>query len=89
VLRGSVYRVTARGGDRRRLVHRRARSAAFSPEGRSIAFGREPIDDLGASLLTARSADGTGMRRIAGGGELPTGSAWVAWLAPTWQPLQR
>jgi hypothetical protein len=88
VLRGSVYRLTVSGGARRRLVHRRAASAAFSPDGRSIAFSREPIDEPGASLFTARSAGGRGTQRIAGGGEVE-GSVFDFWQTPAWQPLPR
>jgi hypothetical protein len=82
--RGSVYRVPARGGRARRLVRGFALSAAFSPDGQAIAFGR--VVDIGGSLFTARSSHGGRARRIALGGELPVGSTWLRWERPVWQP---
>ena len=88
VLRGSVYRVRARGGARRLLVHGDVLSVGFSPDGASIALGRLNSGDIGGPLLTARSRDGSGVRKVAGGGELPIGSTWLRWGAPAWQPLR-
>jgi hypothetical protein len=88
VLRGSIYRVSARGGARRSLVRGRPLSVGFSPDGRSIAFARLNRGDIGGPLLRARSRDGGGVRRIAAGGELPVGSTWLRWGAPAWQPLR-
>jgi Tol biopolymer transport system component len=88
VSRGSIYRVPARGAARRRLVRGRALSVGFSPDGRSIALARLNLGDIGGPLLTARSADGAGVRRVAGGGELPVGSTWLRWGAPAWQPVR-
>jgi Tol biopolymer transport system component len=82
--RRSIYRVPRRGGVRRRLVHGSALSAAFSSDGRSIAFGREV--DIGGSLNTAMSSNGAGVKRIREGGEIPVGSTWLVWDAPAWQP---
>jgi hypothetical protein len=88
VLRGSVYRVTARRGARRRIVNRRSLAAVFSPDGGSIAFTQRFRGDLGSSLLTARSSNGSRVRRLATGGELPAGSTWLGFGAPSWQPLR-
>jgi hypothetical protein len=88
VLRGSAYRVRLGGGARRRLVHGDVLSVAFSPDGGSIALGRLNSGDIGGPLLTARSRDGSGVRRVAGGGELPIGSTWLRWGAPAWRPVR-
>jgi hypothetical protein len=88
VRRGSVFRLRVRGGTPRRLVHGNALSVGFSADGRSIAVSRLYSGDIGGPLLTARSSHGSGVRRIANGGELPIGSTWLRWGAPSWQPLR-
>ena len=85
VSRRALYRVRVRGGSPRRLVRRRAGGASFSPNGRALAF-QQVRDSLEMSLFTARSSDGGRARRIAKGGELPVGSTYVRWGAPSWQP---
>lgn len=72
---GAIWTMDAGGNDRRRLV--RGHAAAFSPDGRSIAFVRYTSDTT--SELWVAAADGSGERRL-----FAPAKTFV--FAPAWSP---
>jgi Tol biopolymer transport system component len=86
--RGDAYRVSGRGGDKRKLLVRNAREPVLSPDGRRVAFLRtRPVDrETGTdSVYVARL--GGAAKLVRRGGELPIGSTFRSWTDLAWQPL--
>src|SRR5271169_5697179 len=73
-----LYRASVLGGNPQIIVHGIDSNAAFSADGRRIAFYRYNDPDVGKFQLLVASSDGTGEKMIAAG---PIASAhrYVAW----------
>ena len=85
--KGSVYRVAARRGARRKLVRRHAGRPAYSPDGKRIAF--QSGGGAYSSIYTVSARTGRRLKRVRRGGELEVGSVFDYFTTPAWRPLTR
>ena len=73
-----LYRAPALGGNPQVIVHDLDTNAAFSPDGKRIAYERFNDPDAGKFVLLIANSDGSG-EKVVGGGPAEAGHRFASW----------